>query len=183
MLNYFALIHKYYTPEKRSYKIFVVHAVLVTAKALAIGRKLGFTPKELEFLQEASMLHDLGVCAVNAPKIGCHGDLPYIAHGVAGAKLLRKHGLEAHARVAERHVGVGLTKVEIEARGLPLPHQDFIPVTQAEKVITYADSFFSKSNEALIWYEETSAQIKKELATFGPEQVKVFAAWEKEFAV
>jgi uncharacterized protein len=180
MLDYFSLIHKYYPPGTQAHKIFIVHAVLVTNKALTIGRRLKLKPDDLEFLEEASMLHDLGVCQVEAPKMACHGKLPYIAHGLAGAELLRAAGLPAHALVAQRHVGVGLTKAEIISRGLPLPPQDFIPQTIVEKIITYADSFFSK-RETTLWIEEDPAAIKAELAQYGAAQVAIFEAWMKEF--
>ena len=180
MLDYFALINKYYQPGTRTYKIFVVHAVLVTNKALAIARRLNLDQAQQDFIEEAAMLHDLGVFKVDSPKMDCVGELPYIAHGVAGAAILRAEGLPQHAQVAERHVGVGLTKKEIQARQLPLPEQDFIPQTPAEKIITYADLFFSK-REATLWHEDSPAEIEKELAGFGQEQAAIFRTWQKEF--
>ena len=180
MLNYFSLINKYYSPETRTYKIFLIHAILVTNKALKIGRKLNLDKKELAFIEEASMLHDIGVIKVNSPKMDCAGELPYIAHGVAGAEILRQEGLEKHALVAERHVGVGLTAKEIEARKLPLPKKDFVPVSLAERIITYADLFFSKREETL-WLKDTPREIELELRQFGEEQVEIFRNWRQEF--
>ncbi|MDO5561157.1 MAG: HDIG domain-containing protein [bacterium] len=180
MLDYFAIINKYYQPGTRTYKIFTVHAILVTNKALKIARRLNLSAQEQEFIEEAAMLHDIGVFKVNSAKMDCVGDLPYIAHGVAGAEILRQENLPQHAQVAERHVGVGLTKKEISARQLPLPTQDFLPETQAEKIITYADLFFSK-REATLWKEDTPEEIEAELNGFGPEQTATFRAWRTEF--
>lgn len=180
MLDYFSLIHKYYQPGSLTYKIFVVHAVLVTNKALQIARKLNLSATEQVFIEEAAMLHDLGVCQVNSPKMACTGELSYLEHGVAGATLLRAEGLEKHALVAERHIGVGLTKEEISKRKLPLPERDFLPESLSEQIITFADCFFSK-RETTLWHEETPDAIKAELATFGKEQLKVFENWEKKF--
>lgn len=180
MLDYFSLINKYYTPGTITYKIFVVHAVLVTNKALQIARRLNLPTSEQVFIEEAGMLHDIGVCHVHSPKMACHGKLSYIEHGVAGADILRAENLPQHALVAERHIGVGLTKTEISKRKLPLPEKDFLPVSLPEQIIAFADCFFSK-REATLWQEESITAIKAELANFGEEQLKVFAQWEKKF--
>ena len=59
---------------------------------------------------------------------------------------MRKEGFdEAIARVAERHTGAGLTIDDIDHQQLPLPHKDYLPETILEKLICYADKFFSKS--------------------------------------
>lgn len=180
MLDYFSLINKYYQPDSITYKIFVVHAVLVTNKALQIARKLNLSAEELVFIEEAGMLHDLGVCQVNSPKMACTGELSYLEHGVAGAALLRAEGLEKHALVAERHIGVGLTKEEIIKRKLPLPARNFLPESLPEQIITFADCFFSK-REATLWHEESPETIKAELVAFGKEQLRVFEHWERKF--
>ncbi|MBQ6436296.1 HDIG domain-containing protein [bacterium] len=180
MLDYFKIINQYYRPGTRTYKIYVVHVTLVTNKALQIARRLGLSEAEQEFIEEAAMLHDIGVCQTNSPKMDCTGEGAYITHGVQGAEMLRQAGLEKHALVAERHVGVGLTKHEIEERHLPLPAQDFIPQTLAEQIITYADLFFSK-REKTLWVEDTPEQIEAELASFGEEQVAVFRRWREQF--
>lgn len=180
MLDYLSLINKYYQVGTRTYKIFLVHAVLVTNKALAIARRLNLSDEEKTFIEEAAMLHDLGVFQVDSPKMDCTGDLPYIAHGVAGAAILRAENLPEHAKVAERHVGVGLTKQEIETRQLPLPTQDFIPTSLAEKIITYADLFFSK-REATLWQEDSPEEIIAELREYGEDQAQIFENWRQEF--
>jgi uncharacterized protein len=46
------------------------------------------------FIQEAALLHDIGIFLTNAPKIHCFGDYPYICHGYLGAEILRKEGLD-----------------------------------------------------------------------------------------
>ena len=182
MLNYFSLINQYYSPETRTYKIYTVHVTLVANKALQIARRLNLPAEQQQFIEEAAMLHDIGVIKTNSPKMDCTGEAPYIQHGILGAAMLREHGLEAHALVAERHVGVGLTKQEIEQRQLPLPAQDFVPHSLAEQIITYADLFFSK-REATLWREDTPAEIVAELDSYGPEQADVFRGWQAKFEV
>lgn len=180
MLDYFAIINEYIAPGTRTYKIYLVHAILVTHKALHIARRLNLPTQSLQFIEEAAMLHDIGVVKVNSPKMDCSGNLEYIAHGVAGAQILRAHHLEPHALVAERHVGVGLTKEEIVSRDLPLPHEDFSPLSLEEKIITYADLFFSKREETL-WKEDSADEIEQELAEFGADQVAIFRSWREQF--
>ena len=126
------------------------------------------------------MLHDIGIFQTDAPGIHCFGSQPYICHGRLGAELLRKEGYERHARVCERHTGAGITKEQIEKQQLPLPHQDFLPETMEEKVICYADKFFSKTH---LDKEKSIGKAEKSLAKFGEEGVKRFQEWERMFEI
>ena len=124
------------------------------------------------------MLHDIGIFKCYAAGIQCFGTEPYICHGRIGAELLRSEGFPRHARVCERHTGAGITKAQIIAQNLPLPQQDFLPETMEEKVICYADKFFSKTH---IDREKTIEQAEKSLSKFGDEGVLRFREWEKCF--
>ena len=124
------------------------------------------------------MLHDIGIFKCDAAGIQCFGTEPYICHGRIGAELLRSEGFPRHARVCERHTGAGITKAQIIAQNLPLPQQDFLPETMEEKVICYADKFFSKTH---IDREKTIEQAEKSLSKFGEEGVLRFREWEKCF--
>ena len=124
------------------------------------------------------MLHDIGIFKCDAAGIQCFGTEPYICHGRIGAELLRSEGFPRHARVCERHTGAGITKAQIIAQNLPLPQQDFLPETMEEKVICYADKFFSKTH---IDREKTIEQAEKSLSKFGDEGVLRFREWEKCF--
>ncbi len=83
-----------------------------------------------------------------------------------------------HARVCERHTGAGITRSQIIAQKLPLPQQDFLPETMEEKVICYADKFFSKSH---LDEEKTIEQAIASLSKFGEEGVARFREWVKMF--
>lgn len=124
------------------------------------------------------MLHDIGIFRCYAAGIQCFGTEPYICHGRIGAELLRSEGFPRHARVCERHTGAGITKAQIIAQNLPLPQQDFLPETMEEKVICYADKFFSKTH---LDREKTIEQAEKSLSKFGDEGVLRFREWEKCF--
>lgn len=92
--------------------------------------------------------------------------------------MLRQAGFSRHARVCERHTGAGLTKTEIIQQNLPLPHEDFLPETLEEKLICYADKFYSKSN---ICHEKTLEQGERSLAKFGEDGVERFCDWARMF--
>ena len=124
------------------------------------------------------MLHDIGIFKCDAAGIQCFGTEPYICHGRIGAELLRSEGFPRHARVCERHTGAGITKAQIIVQNLPLPQQDFLPETMEEKVICYADKFFSKTH---LDREKTIEQAEKSLSKFGEEGVLRFREWEKCF--
>ena len=72
----------------------------------------------------------------------------------------------------------GITEAQIIAQNLPLPHQNFLPETMEEKVICYADKFFSKTH---LDREKTIEKAEKSLMKFGEEGVKRFQQWERMF--
>ncbi|MBQ1633572.1 MAG: HD domain-containing protein [Bacteroidaceae bacterium] len=172
------LIHKYYAGQPELEQILLKHSEDVAQKVLEIAEAHPEFHLDRQFIYEAAMLHDIGILYVDAPGICCHGTKPYICHGMLGAELLRNEGLPAHARVAERHTGTGLTKEEILRQSLPLPPRDFVPETLEEKIICYADKFFSKSHLEEV---KTPEQAMRSLEKFGPSCVDTFKAWMSEF--
>ena len=172
------LIHKYYAGQPELERILLKHSEDVAQRVLEIAEAHPEFHLDRQFLYEAAMLHDIGILYVDAPGICCLGTRPYICHGMLGAELLRNEGLPAHARVAERHTGTGLTKEEILRQSLPLPPRDFVPETLEEKIICYADKFFSKSHLEEV---KTPEQAMRSLEKFGPSCVDTFKAWMSEF--
>ena len=172
------LIHKYYAGQPELEQILLKHSEDVAQRVLEIAEAHPEFHLDRQFLYEAAMLHDIGILYVDAPGICCLGTRPYICHGMLGAELLRNEGLPAHARVAERHTGTGLTKEEILRQSLPLPPRDFVPETLEEKIICYADKFFSKSHLEEV---KTPEQVMRSLEKFGPSCVDTFKAWMSEF--
>lgn len=126
------------------------------------------------------MLHDIGIIATDAPGIDCHGDIPYLCHGSAGADMLRGDGVdEKYALVAERHTGSGLTADEIAASGLPLPAgRSYMPETLLEKLICYADCFFSKGGDGT---RKSMERVEASMAKFGPDVLRRFRELRKFF--
>ena len=177
-MNYNLLIDKYYPEDNELRHILINHSQSVARKALQIVSSHPELHLDAQFVEEAAMLHDLGIFRTDAPGIQCFGSEPYICHGRLGAEIFRKEGYERHARVCERHTGAGITCKEIIAQGLPLPHQDFLPETLEEKVICYADKFFSKTH---LDREKSIEKAEKSLAKFGEDGVMRFREWERMF--
>lgn len=161
-------------------EILIAHGRQVADKALALAARQPDLGADPVFLEQAALLHDIGVVATCTPSIGCHGDLPYVCHGVAGRKMLEQIGLFAHARVCETHVGTGIRADEIRQRHLPLPVRDMLPQTIEEKLICYADKFFSKTNGAAA-VEKSMASIVAGLDRYGSAQKKRFFRWAALF--
>ena len=147
MIDYQAIIDKYYESGSRLRATLILHSTQVADKALAIAAAKHLA-LSIDDIRAAAMLHDIGIFLTHAPSIFCEGKEPYICHGVLGAKLLRSEGVPEYiARVAERHTGAGLTSEDISNQNLPLPPGDYMPETMLEKLICYADKFFSKSGD------------------------------------
>lgn len=177
-MDYLSLINKYYPTENELKRILMVHSRSVANKALQIVDAHPKLQINRDFVEAAAMLHDIGIFRCHAPGIHCYGTAPYILHGRIGAELLREEGWTEYARVCERHTGAGITKQNIIAQDLPLPHQDFLPETLEEQVICYADKFYSKTR---LEEEKTYERILKSLEKFGEEGLERFQAWHKIF--
>ncbi len=166
-------IEKYYSKESDSYRILINHSMAVARKAVKIAEEVKHLHPDIKFIEEAAMLHDIGVFLTKEPQIGCFGESHYLGHGVLGREVLEKEGLPRHALVCERHIGVGITMEEIKRNQLPLPEREMVPLTIEEEIICLADKFFSKSAENL-FQEKGSTEIKEALRKHGEEKVKKF---------
>jgi uncharacterized protein len=180
MLDTDKILRHFYEPGSRAYGILVEHSRQVAAKAIETGKKVPGLNPDLQFIEEASMLHDIGIIMTRTPKLACHGDHPYVFHGFLGREMLESFGLSRHGLVAERHTGTGITKDDIVARGLGLPLRDMVPLTIEEQIICYADKFFSKNHGALS-REKSIDEVLAYLSQFGEKQVQSFTAWAQRF--
>lgn len=148
MIDTIGIIKRFYQEDTPLYKLLIKHSTQVSelAKQLAVRLVDRGVPVDVEFVEEAAMLHDIGIIGTDAPGIYCNGTEPYIRHGVIGRAMLDEMGLYRHALVCERHTGAGLSITDIEKQNLPLPHRDLLPLSLEEKIVCYADKFFSKSH-------------------------------------
>jgi uncharacterized protein len=141
----FEVIRKYYDPGSAAYHILVEHSRMVARRALDIAAGVPRLRPDTVFIEEAAMLHDIGIFMTDEPALDCHGDKPYICHGYLGRELLEREGLPLHALVCERHVGVGISVLDIDNLRLPIPRREMLPVSVEEKIICFADKFYSKA--------------------------------------
>ena len=167
------IILKYYPEGTLRNMYYTAHASAVTKLAIEIVQRHPELKADENFVELGGMLHDIGIFMTKAPQIGCEGTYPYICHGFLGRELLEKEGLKGIAPVCERHIGTGITIEEIERRKLPLPRRDMLPKTIEEKIITYADKFFSKSSDDLSKPKPLDEIIDK-LSKHGKEKVERF---------
>ncbi|MBR5102083.1 MAG: HD domain-containing protein [Muribaculaceae bacterium] len=158
----------------------MLHSEQVCSLAVELGHRLVAKGVEvdMDFVAEAAMLHDIGVIKTDAPGIYCFGDEPYIRHGIIGRKILDEMGMPRHALVCERHTGAGLSLDDILSQDLPLPHRDMLPVTIEERLVCYADKFYSKSHQMTI---KPISKIRMQMSRFGEASLLRFNAMAEEF--
>lgn len=169
-----AIISKFYPEGSKCREILLTHSTMVAQMAVRFAKAHPELNIDIDFVGEASLIHDIGVYLCDAPGIECHGSEPYIKHGVLGAEIMRREGYERHARVCERHTGAGLTKESIIEQGLPLPAVDLLPETIEEKLICFADKFFSKSRPT---EEKSLEHARRSISKFGEDSLARFNEW------
>ena len=170
----YIIIKKYYKEGTKIYDIYMSHCSDVTHKVLDIVNKHPELAVDVMFLEEATMLHDIGIFRTNSHRIACEGDMPYICHGYLGNEILVSEGYPKHGLVCERHTGTGLSLETIIQRGLPIPHRDMRPKSLEEKIICFADKFYSKSQ---LGKEKSVKQIRQNLKRNDWHQVQIFDEW------
>lgn len=182
MIDYKAIIEKYCVGNTQLQHILLTHSRQVADRALAI---LQTHPQWVEsgevdpvFIEEAAMLHDIGVVLCDAPKIYCLGTHAYIEHGYLGAEILRQEGLPKHAAVAERHTGTGITIEQIMREQLPIPLLDYTPRTLEERIICYADKFYSKTK---LGEDKSMSKIRQHMWKYGSDAVRRFDEMQQFF--
>ena len=168
------IIKRYYKPGTVLYNIYLSHAEDVKNKALRIAQKHPELAVDVRFVEEAAMLHDIGIFKTHAPHFGCEGVMRYICHGYLGNEILVAEGFPKHGLVCERHTGVGLRLEEILHRRLPVPHRDMRPQSLEEILICFADKFFSKSR---LGKEKSVKKVREGLQKHGDYHVNVFDEW------
>lgn len=191
-MDYQAIIdHFYGTGDSELKRLLMVHSRAVADKALRICDSHPELHLDREFVEAAAMLHDIGIIQCDAPGIFCRGSQPYICHGIMGAKMISDYSrhsepsdwLDAIARVCQRHTGAGITRAEIMEQQLPLPLPDdgsepYMPETMEEKLVCYADKFFSKTR---LDEEKSLEHVERSLAKFGKAGLTRFGRWREIF--
>src|SRR3989344_3003288 len=160
-----ALLKKY-SADEDSFNIVLSHSKAVQKVALRIANEIlenGYFV-DTDFIKIAALLHDIGrfKCPPNSKE--------NIKHGVEGAKILKSEGFSEFAEVAEKHIGAGITKEDIEKHKLDLPLKDYVPETIEEKIISHADNLVFGDREGAI--NEVLEKFKKEAGDSAAKRAK-----------
>ena len=174
------IIGTYYEIGSKAHRFLTIHARMVADKALIVANHVRNLNPDLAFIEEGALLHDIGMIMTDVPQIGCHGIEPYVRHGVLGRKMLEDLGYPKHALVCERHLVLGLSAKAIRNLKLPLPVRDMRPVTLEEKIICYADKFYSKGQGSLE-KQKTMDEVEAELKRFSEGTWLKFKEWSNLF--
>jgi uncharacterized protein len=174
------IINKYFPEGSKARPYYVSHVESVTKKALELCRQHRDLNLDCALVEQAAMLHDIGIWSVNAPYIGCFGDAPYIQHGILGAKIVRNEELAEIAPFCENHIGTGITIADIRLQHLPLPERNMEPQTTEQKLVAYADKFFSKTQKNTT-EPKSIEEIYKSLRRYGEEKITIFEQWRLLF--
>lgn len=173
-----SVLNTYYPKDNELKRILLVHSRSVADKALQVAARHPELKLDTAFLEEAALLHDIGIFLTKAPGIQCFGNKPYICHGYLGAELLRKEGFPRHAWVCERHTGAGISAESIIEQQIPVPIRDMIPVSPEEEVICFADKFYSKTH---LDKEKSIESAIRSISPYGPAGVIRFKGWCERF--
>lgn len=160
----------------KSFAIVLEHSRAVAELALELAYSVPHLQPDCTFIEEAALLHDIGVSRTAAADIDCHGPHHYLCHGIIGADIVSAAGYPLHARVCERHIGVGLTAADIIHQGLPLPHRDMRPESIEEIIVSLADLFYSKRLQTLRERKQIRT-VQLSLARFSNEKREIFDQW------
>ena len=120
----------------------------VTDKALKIGLLHPELNPDLEFIEEAAMIHDIGIFMTNAPNLFTV---------LANTLTLPTATWDANSLPVWVFPNMvwfvnGIQELEFQKKRLtkknyPCPHRDLIPETVEEQIIAFADKFYSKSKD------------------------------------
>jgi len=164
---------KKYAPDEERFKKVLAHSKAVQKVAMRIAEDIVANGHhvDIKFLINACLLHDIG-------RFKCPPGKYSYKHGVIGGDILRKEELPEYARVAERHLGVGITRNDILTQNLELPAKDYIPKTIEEKIIAYADNLIFGTRVGTI--KEVIERFRKELGEeYGKRVIELHNEIEK----
>ncbi len=171
------LIDTLYVGAPDARRILLIHGRAVAEKAEAVARRFPEKTTDFVFLREAAILHDIGMIGTDTPSLHCCGIAPYLHHGIIGRQMLEDAGFERHALVCERHFLTGVSREDIIREKIDLPHRDMLPLSWEEKLICYADCFYSKKPGKL----EKEKSVEKVLSGLPAFCRPVFQSWLNMF--
>lgn len=170
-------LHKKYATSPEAYDRIFTHCLIVWDIARSIIKEKQLNTIDIELVKAGCLLHDIG--AYSLFRDGWFDKERYITHGIVGYRLLKEEGYsEQLCRIASHHTGVGLSKIDIERQGLPLPNEDFLAETIEEELVMYADKFHSK-HPRFNSYES----YRKTVSKFGDDNARRFEELASRFGI
>lgn len=134
--------------KEKYFELVWTHSTIVKEVALLLADDLEAKdiPIKKDIVIAGALLHDIGMYRCHDEDLYDEKDAaPNIKHGIIGGKLIRAAGYPTIlSRFAEVHVGTGITIENIEKEDLPLPKEDYIPITLEEELVSFADQFHTK---------------------------------------
>jgi uncharacterized protein len=113
------ILSGFYGRRSKAFEILVAHGELVALKAIKAAERVPHLKPDIDFIENAAMLHDIGILDTDSPGLGCNGKQPYICHGILGCKMLEIIGMPEYGLVCERHVGLGISADDVRQFKLP----------------------------------------------------------------
>ncbi|QDI67915.1 phosphohydrolase [Streptomyces calvus] len=170
-------LHEKYAPTAEAFALVHTHCEIVwsIAEQLISASRLDI---DAELVRAGCLLHDIGVYRLYGDDGRLdHGN--YVRHGLLGHEILEREGFpEPLRRFCSHHTGVGITRQDVLAQGLPLPPADYLAATDEERLVMYADKFHTKSRPSVFLSpDEYAAHVRR----FGEEKVTAFGALRAEF--
>ena len=171
-------LHRKYAPTEAVFELVWTHCRIVSDIAVQLAEK-SRANVDIELVKVGCLLHDIGVYPL-FDKNGVETDTgKYITHGIRGEGILKNEGYsETIQRFASHHTGAGITKEQIIANNLPLPHEDFLAETPEEELVMYADKFHAKTEPP---YFNSYDYYADYVTRFGEEASASFAALTAKF--
>ncbi|MEU2156932.1 HD domain-containing protein [Streptomyces sp. NPDC019396] len=170
-------LHEKYAPNAAALDLVFTHCEIVRSLAEQLISASGLDV-DADLVRAGCLLHDIGVYRLFDEQ-GRVDKANYVRHGVLGHELLEAEGFpEPLCRFCSCHTGVGLTKADIEAQGLPLPPLDYTAVTVEERLVMYADNFHSKTTPPKF---VTADSYSAYLGRFGQDKVLAFQSMRGAF--
>ncbi|MFD7614615.1 HD domain-containing protein [Streptomyces sp. NPDC059828] len=170
-------LHEKYAPNAAALDLVFTHCEIVWSLAEQLISVSGLDV-DADLVRAGCLLHDIGVYRLFDEQ-GRVDKANYLRHGVLGHELLEAEGFpEPLCRFCSCHTGVGLTKADIEAQGLPLPPGDYTAVTVEERLVMYADKFHSKTTPPRFI---TADSYGAYLGRFGQDKVLAFQSMRGTF--
>lgn len=133
---------------------------------------------DADLVRAGCLLHDVGVYQLFDAS-GRLDHVGYVRHGVLGRDLLGENGFDPRlARICASHIGLGLTADDVRRQGLPLPVEDYLPISGEEELVMYADKFHRKTSPPVFVSADSCA---RSVRRFGEDKVKRFDDLRRRF--